>query len=90
MILLEAMALGTPIVAHSVGGITTVCGSGKYCNLVTHNEIEKLASALINQLSPFPENQKKANMAQEHIQQRYSSTINANNFRKTYITLLTN
>jgi len=84
MTLLEAMALGTPVIAHSVGGITNVCQKGACCWLVDKNIPELLSQKLNDCLSSEKQRQTIANMAIQQINQKYSTKNNAKSYLAIY------
>jgi len=84
MTLLEAMALGTPVIAYAVGGITNVCQKGAYCWLVNQNTPELLSQKLYDCLSSEKQRQTIANMAVQQINQKYSTKNNANSYKAIY------
>lgn len=87
MTLLEAMALRTPIVAHSVGGITTTCKNGECCWLVHENSAEELANTLLACLDDREKRSAIASQAQSHIEHHYSAHANANSLVLAYKSL---
>ncbi len=84
MTLLEAMALGTPVIAHSVGGITNVCQKGTSCWLVKQNTPELLSQKLNDCLSNKEQRRIITNMAIQQINQKYSSKNNAKSYTALY------
>jgi len=86
MTLLEAMALGTPIVAHSVGGITEACQRGKSCWLTTNNNLYNISKALLNCLNEDPESKiTRINLALSRIEHYYSAESNAQQLKNAYL-----
>ncbi len=88
MTLLEAMALGTPVVAHSVGGITAACQDGECCWLVKENRVENFAQALVKSLSETDLNSSRSSLAQSYIKQRYSANSNTTSLKSVYNSLI--
>ena len=87
MTLLEAMALDIPIVARSVGGITTACQEGQGCWLIRSDSIEMFAKTLIECLSNHDARQQKCILAEQHVRQKYASSTNAILVNNIYIQL---
>jgi len=82
MTLLEAMALGVPVIAHSVGGITKACQDGKCCRL-TEQTTEQFAHSLIEQLAEC-ESASRVKLAQTRVKLFYSANANAESFLLRY------
>ena len=88
MILLEAMALRTAVIAHAVGGIPTVLNQGKCGVLVSEHRPSAYADA-IYQLIKNPENRKNyINNAVNQVTTFYSSEKNANTYQSIYKRLI--
>jgi len=84
MILLEAMALKTAVIAHAVGGIPTVLAQGKCGALVTEQQASAYTDA-IYQLIKTPGNYKNyINNAVNQVTTLYSSELNAKAYHKLY------
>ncbi len=84
MILLEAMALKTVVIAHAVGGIPTVLAHGKCGVLVTEQQASAYTDA-VYQLIKNPENYKNyINNAVNQVTTLYSSEQNANAYHSLY------
>ena len=89
MTLLEALALGTPVIAHSVGGITKACKDGECCWLTPNNAPQTIAEKLVEFLKEKPEAKSiKIDLARSHIEQYYSAQANALQLKATYQKLL--
>ena len=84
MTLLETMVIGTPVIAHSVGGIIPVCQMGQCCELVKTNDAIQFAKALVHRLTEWEETQRKASLAQQRIKENYSAEANAKSFINIY------
>ena len=88
MILLEAMALKTPVIAHSVGGIPAVLKQGKCGLLVT----EQLPSAYVEAITQLiNDTELRAKIIREafrRVSTRYSTDKNAAAYIAVYRTLL--
>ena len=88
MILLEAMTLETPIIAHAVGGIPHLLDHGTCGLLVTKNKASDYALA-INQLATDPEKLSEfTRKSAQRIEEEYSATKNAQAYRSQYLSLL--
>lgn len=84
MILLEAMATRTPIVAHAVGGIPNLLNNGNCGILIKENKPESYATA-ISELALFPEQRAKiAQQAFIRLTGHYSAKQNAESYLKVY------
>ncbi len=86
--LLEAMTLGVPVIAHSVGGITIACKNGALCWLVTKNSAEEISQNLARCLSNPKESQALAIRASQHALHHYSADENAKSYKGYYKKLL--
>jgi len=82
MTLLESMSIGTPIVAHAVGGIVNVCNNNECCWLFEDNSIESIAETLIKCITNREE---KTKYARDRVNKLYSSTNNANSYHSLYL-----
>jgi glycosyltransferase involved in cell wall biosynthesis len=84
MILLEAMVLKTPIIAHAVGGIPSLLNYGKCGILVSENSAASFAKAICQ----LVDDQKITNTIIENalvrVKQYYSSDRNANAYCRQY------
>jgi len=88
MILLEAMALGTPVIAHAVGGIPNVLNQDSCGILISENTACNYANA-INQLVNNPEKiLKTTQLAMQRINERYTAKANAEAYYLQYKSLL--
>ena len=72
MVLLEAMCLQTPIIAHAVGGISHLLGQGKYGTLVHKHTAKAFTEAIINLIKQPKKHQQLARLAYERVKQNYS------------------
>jgi len=85
MTLLEAMALGTPVIAHAVGGIPNVLD--KNCGwLVEHQEPELFINNMLECIHSPDIKASRLISAQQKIHANYSAKINA----QAYLTLYQN
>ena len=87
MTLLEAMAIGTPVLAHGIGGIPNVCQHGKSCHLVSRNNVEDYVKKIKSIFDEPQQLAKTARQAQKHIESNYSSQVNAENYKAIYRSL---
>lgn len=88
MILLEAMTLEIPIIAHRVGGITKLLDQGNCGVLVEDHRPEGYARA-VRQLAMEPELRKEiAHKAVQRIKNCYSAKQNADNYCTEYKNIL--
>lgn len=67
LVLLEAMAAGTPIVASAVGGVPDVLEGGRAGRLVPYGDPSALASALRSVLEDAPETERRRVSARERV-----------------------
>ena len=89
MVLLEAMCLHTPIIAHAVGGIPHLLEHGQCGTLVTEHHAQGFADA-IKQLIRQPEHSRKmAEKAFQRVHEHYSATQTARTYLSTYQQMLT-
>jgi len=88
MTLLEAMALGVPVVTHSVGGITQVCQNGEHCIMVSSQNSEEYVRALSSCLDEVNTNKTKAKLARSYVVQNYSANANAKALLSIYKSVL--
>ena len=84
MVLLEAMCLQIPIIAHAVGGIPHLLDEGR-CGTLIHNHSEIAFSEAIVKLIKQPEqHQQLAQFAFERVHQNYSARSTADAYLKVY------
>jgi len=88
MTLLEAMAIGIPVVAHATGGISKACNFGEYCWLSDDNSAHmislKLNDCLRNNVSLI----NKTISAQHQIKKNYSAFNQTNLYIATYLEIV--
>jgi glycosyltransferase involved in cell wall biosynthesis len=88
MVLLEALALGVPVVAHAVGGMPHVLGCGEYGVLVREQTPDGYVDAL-RTLADQPEaTASRAQRARAYAQSRYAIAHVAERYVRFYRTLL--
>ena len=77
MILLESMALGTPIISHAIGGIPNLLNQGECGILIPENKARSYAVA-INQLANCSRKILEiTQLAKQHVNENYSADANA-------------
>ena len=84
MILLEAMALQTPIIAHAVGGIPNLLDHGKCGTLVDAHNAQSYAEAIINLINQPKQHQQLAHQAFKRLEQNYSARHTATAYLSVY------
>ncbi|MDH5387415.1 MAG: glycosyltransferase [Gammaproteobacteria bacterium] len=88
MILLESMALGTPVIAHAVGGVPNLLDQGT-CGILVN---EQAASAYAHAINDYAtDNQKKSNVIKEaanRVEEKYSAKSNAQAYYTQYLSML--
>ena len=89
-ILLEAMALGTPIIASHVGGLAEVLQDNVTALLVPPNNIEALAQAILQLHSDSTLRQRLGKTAQHLQQTHYSLTAMTEHYLAVYRELMLN
>lgn len=75
MAVLEAMALGVPVVASRVGGIPLAVREGEDGLLVEPHDVPALAEALLRLLQDAELRRRMGASAREHVQQRFSAAV---------------
>jgi glycosyltransferase involved in cell wall biosynthesis len=88
MILLEAMACHTPILAHAVGGIPELLDHGQCGVLISNQNPVDYAHAIYTLLSEPDTRQMLARNAYERLSKHYSSQTNADAYVETYTSLI--
>lgn len=84
MILLEAMCMKTPIIAHAVGGIPNLLEQGKCGTLVRNHTAKAFAEAIINLIAQPKQHQQLTLSAFEHVKHNYSARSTADAYLKVY------
>ncbi len=84
MILLEAMALGTPVIAHAVGGIPKLLDQGVCGVLVYDHSAAGYAHAIYHLLKSPDIRDSLNNKSLEYIKTHYSATGNAKGYLSVY------
>ena len=80
VVLLEALASGTPVVASNVGGVTDIIINGKTGLTVEQENPEVLASAIMRMLKNRKLAKKLARQGKLHVEQNYSWALVADKF----------
>ena len=84
MILLEAMCLQLPIIAHAVGGIPHLLDQGR-CGVLVQNQTAKaFAEAMVKLINQPGQYQQLAQLAFERVNQNYSARSTADAYLKVY------
>lgn len=84
MVLLEAMCLQIPIIAHAVGGIPNLLNYGKCGTLISNHTAEAFAEAILNRVKQPEKHLKLAAKAYERIKNNYSASHNASAYLDVY------
>jgi colanic acid/amylovoran biosynthesis glycosyltransferase len=80
-VILEAMALGTPVVATPVTGIPEAVVDGVTGRLVAERDADALATALLELTADPPSAQRLAAAARRHVEQHFASSRQAAQLR---------
>ena len=85
MVLLEALALGVPVIAHSTGGIIEVLDHGKYGFLVDDHSPSGYASQLVKLIaSPGRQEAPGQQAICRHLETGFSASRNAGEYVSIY------
>lgn len=87
MALLEAMSLGKPIVATSVGGNSFVLENGKTALLVPPDDPGKLSNSILHILSDEHFAKSMGKNALEHVRNKYTIDNMVENYKNLYFSL---
>jgi len=88
MVLLEAMCLHTPIIAHAVGGIPHLLEQGKCGILVRKHTAKAFSEAIINLITQPEQYQQLTRLAFERINKNYSAKYTAKAYESLYHSLM--
>lgn len=87
MILLEAMALQVPVVAHAVGGIPVLLGQGS-CGVLVEDQDPSSYARAIHRIALDPETQTEITRnALEQVKNNYSAEKNAQAYYELYLAI---
>jgi glycosyltransferase involved in cell wall biosynthesis len=86
--ILEAMAMGKPVVATSVGGIPEIVLPGVTGYLHEHGNSKELADAVLRLMDNPEEARRIGASAREHVRQSYSRQKFADEIAKTYLDVM--
>ncbi len=89
-VLIEAMAMGVPVVAARVGGIPEVCTDGRTALLVPPEDPRALADAVVRTLEERAETAVRVRTASEDVRTRFSLADHAEQVCRLYQRVLTN
>lgn len=88
MVLLEAICLYTPIIAHAVGGIPHLLDGGKCGTLVRNHTARAFAEAIINLTNQPEQYQQLAQLAFDRVKHNYSANFAAKKYESVYHSLM--
>jgi glycosyltransferase involved in cell wall biosynthesis len=88
-VLIEAMAMGVPVVAAQVGGIPEVCTGGRTALLVPAEDPRALADAVVRTLEDRAETDVRVHAAIENVRKRFSLADHAEQVCRLYHRVLT-
>ena len=84
MVLLESLALKTPILAHNVGAISTLLEGGKHGTLINCQVVSEYVSVIEDVAQNAEKYISKAESGKRHIENKYSSNTMANGYLSLY------
>lgn len=87
MVLLEALALGIPCIAHNTGGIPEVLNNGK-CGYLVNSQCESAYANAVHDFSNGNQRNTKSKNGKAHINKIFSLTSNAPLYKEIYKKLL--
>ena len=70
-VLIEAMAIGTPIVGSDAPAISEVLGGGRFGLIAARGDIEELANALVHTVQDSDETDLRVSAAREQFARHY-------------------
>ena len=88
MTLLETMAIGTPIVAHDIGGIAPPCQHGECCWLYKKNSVEEISKKLYECISSPELTHERSQIALNQAAKKYSAETNTTSYIALYNNLI--
>lgn len=84
MVLLEAMSLKIPVIAHAIGGIPVVLNQGESGVLISEQEASKYAKEILYLINNPDVRKEFGDRAFERVSRFYSSEQNACSYNKAY------
>jgi glycosyltransferase involved in cell wall biosynthesis len=87
MVVLEAMALGTPVVSRAIGGIAELIQNGSTGSLLASADPESVAATCVALLKNRPRRERLAREARQFVACHYSAAANAAKVRELYRSL---
>ena len=84
MVLLEAMVLQVPIIAHAVGGIPNLLNHGRCGILIEQHDAQSYANAMYQLITQKELKTKLIRRALERVNQHFSAKQNADNYILQY------
>jgi glycosyltransferase involved in cell wall biosynthesis len=90
MVLLEAMACKTPIIAHATGGIPVLLDHGRCGTLITNNEASEYAHSIKAFAADDSNYTASVNNALSRVTEHYSSQANARKYCEEYRSIIGN
>jgi glycosyltransferase involved in cell wall biosynthesis len=81
MVALEALAVGTRVIAHAVGGLVELLRGAESCALVKDQDAQLYADAVLGNL---PSSRERNVFEFDSVIQRYSAAANASRVTKLY------
>jgi len=88
MALLEAMALGTPVICTAVGGMKEIVSDGYTGLSITPNDLNALTEAILKVFSNRYEASVMAKNAQEYIRKEFTIDISQKRYIELYVNLI--
>jgi glycosyltransferase involved in cell wall biosynthesis len=88
MVLLEAMGLGTPVVASDVGGVSHVVVQGRTGLLFPSGDVSALCASIARSLGAPAERAAMARRAREDVRHRFSAAVMASRYDELYARVL--
>ena len=83
MVAIEAMAVGTPVVAARVGGLAEIIAQG-HCGILVEREPVVLAQAVVSLLHDPPRRARLGEAGQCRVEERFGATTMADNMEAVY------
>lgn len=83
-VVLEAMAMGVPIVATSVGGVPEILEHGRTARLIAPEQPKALAEAILDLLNEPDSSRAMADAANQHVKQEFSVQVRVSKLASIY------